>query len=65
MEEEILQEIEAVKEVYVLDCSVLEEIPPPLKVTLNPRTTKDLSQHVSRPISIFFEDHQSEYCLFP
>lgn len=44
MEEEILQEIEAVKAVYGSDCTVLEEIPPHLKVSLKPRTAEDLSQ---------------------
>ena len=65
MEEEILQEIEAVKVVYGSYCNVLEEIPPHLKVSLKSRTAKYLSQQVNRPISIFFEDHRSEYCPFP
>ena len=65
MEEEILQEIEAIKAVYGSYCNVLEEIPPHLKVSLKPRTAEDLSQQVSRPISICFEDHRSEYCPLP
>ena len=65
MEEEILQEIESIKAVYGSDCSFLEEILPHLKVSLNPWTTEDLSQQVSHPISICFEDHRSEYCLLP
>lgn len=40
----MLQEIEAVKAVYGSDCSVLQEIPPHLKVSLKPRTAEDLSQ---------------------
>lgn len=44
MEDEILQEIEAVKAVYGSDCSVIQEMPPYLKISLKPRTAEDLSQ---------------------